>query len=79
MSIVDSKFWRTTWYLLTHILLFISRLLKSIWLFFPGILFLVLGMWTFWTLGQGKDIIVAFTENHQAKAFFLLPLPSGST
>ncbi len=74
MSIFDSKFWRTTWYLITLLLIFISRLLKSIWLFFPGILFLVLGMWCFWSLSQGKDIIVAFTENHQAKAFFFIAI-----
>ncbi|MGH2647027.1 MAG: hypothetical protein ACRDE8_05640, partial [Ginsengibacter sp.] len=45
------------------ILRFFSRLSKSIWLFFPGIIFLLFGIFCFWTLGQGKDIIVAFTEN----------------
>lgn len=74
MSILDSKFARTTWYLCTILLLFVSRLLKSIWLFFPGILFLVLAMWCFWSLNQGKDIIVAFTENNQAKAFFFIAI-----
>lgn len=74
MSILDSKFFRTAWYLFLLLLLFISRLLKSIWLFFPGILFLVLAMWCFWSLNQGKDIIVAFTENHQAKAFFFIAI-----
>src|SRR6478735_10989937 len=42
---------------------FVSNLLRSIWLFFPGILFLILTLMVFWTLGQGKDIIIAFTEN----------------
>jgi hypothetical protein len=31
-------------------------------------------MWCFWSLSQGKDIIVAFTENHQAKAFFFIAI-----
>lgn len=74
MSIFDSRIVRTIYYLCSLIVLFISRLLKSIWLFFPGILFLVLAMWCFWTLNQGKDIIVAFTENHKAKAFFFIAI-----
>lgn len=41
---------------------FLSGLLKSIWLFFPGILFLLLTMVCFWLKGQGKDIMVAFIE-----------------
>jgi hypothetical protein len=74
MSIFDSRIVRTIYYLCSLLLLFVSRLLKSIWLFFPGILFLVLAMWCFWTLNQGKDIIVAFTENHKAKAFFFIAI-----
>src|SRR6195952_3276141 len=42
---------------------FLSHLLKSLWLFFPGILFLLFPIFCFWELGQGKDIIIAFTEN----------------
>lgn len=53
---------------------FISFFFKSIWLFFPAILFLVLGMWCFWMLGQGKDIIVAFGENPRAKIYFFLAI-----
>src|SRR5712672_1439329 len=60
--------------LLNALLLFLSRLLKSIWLFFPGILFLLLFMWCFWSLGQGKDLIVAFTENGKAKVFFFIAI-----
>jgi hypothetical protein len=45
-----------------------------LWLFFPGILFVVLAIWCFWTLGQGKDIIVAFTENAKAKSFFFIAI-----
>src|SRR5215467_6278037 len=56
------------------LLLFLSRLLKSIWLFFPGILFLLLFIWCFWSLGQGKDLIIAFTENGKAKVFFFIAI-----
>ncbi len=53
-----------------RLLRFISQLLKSLWLFFPGILFLLLPVFCFWMLGQGKDIIVAFIDNDLAKSFF---------
>ena len=55
---------------LSRLLRFISQLLKSIWLFFPGILFLLLPIFCFWMLGQGKDIIIAFIDNIAAKNFF---------
>jgi predicted acylesterase/phospholipase RssA len=74
MSIRESKFFRTAYYLCWLLLLFISRLLKSIWLFFPGMLFVILAMWCFWSLNQGKDLIVAFTENDQAKTFFFIAI-----
>jgi len=47
----------------------LSRLLRSLWLFFPGLLFLLLTIFFFWMLGQGKDIIVAFTENRSRTVF----------
>ena len=56
------------------ILRFISFFLKSIWLFFPALLFIVLATWCFWMLGQGKDIIVAFGENPRAKVYFFLAI-----
>jgi hypothetical protein len=40
----------------------LSEGLKSIWTFFPALLFLILGVFCFWLAGQGKDIIVAFAE-----------------
>ena len=52
-----------------RILRFISQLLKSLWIFFPGILFLILFVFCFWILGQGKDIIIAFTENQSQIGF----------
>ena len=48
-----------------------SQLSKTIWLFFPGIIFLIFSIFVFWTLGQGKDIIVAFTENTSKTIFSL--------
>lgn len=74
MSISLSKIIGALQYLLLRLLVFISRLLKSLWVFFPGILFIVLAIWCFWILGQGKDLVVAFTENHKAKAFFFIAI-----
>lgn len=54
-----------------RILRYLSQLLKSLWIFFPGILFLLLTIFCFWSLGQGKDIIVAFTENKSGTIFSL--------
>lgn len=57
---------------------FMSQVLKSIWLFFPGLLFLLLAIFCFWILGQGKDLIVAFVDNtygglvHPAPLFFFI-------
>lgn len=61
-------------YLGLRFLVFLSHLLKSLWLFFPGILFIILTLWCFWVLGQGKDLILAFAENHEAKIFFLVAI-----
>ena len=49
--------------LILQLLKFLSNLLKSIWLFFPGILFIFLTFACFITLSQGKDIVISFTEN----------------
>jgi hypothetical protein len=45
------------------VLRFLSNTLKSIWLFFPSIFFIALTFACFIALGQGKDIIISFTEN----------------
>ena len=74
MSNGRSKIIGAIQYLLLRLLTFISHLLKSLWVFFPGIIFIVLALWCFWTLGQGKDLVVAFTENHKAKAFFFIAI-----
>jgi hypothetical protein len=41
---------------------YLSSLLKTIWTFFPSILFIFLTIFCFWIQGQGKDIMIAFTE-----------------
>ncbi len=61
-------------YLGLRFLVFLSHVLKSFWLFFPSIIFIFLAIWCFWMLGQGKDLIIAFSENHEAKAFFLVAI-----
>src|SRR5688572_31745491 len=38
-------------------------LLKSLWLFFPPILFIVLAWYIFWHLPQGKDLLVIALES----------------
>ncbi|WP_160715526.1 patatin-like phospholipase family protein [Chitinophaga solisilvae] len=54
---------------------FTSHLLKSFWLFFPGIFYLLLIMFASWTLDQGKDVIVAFTENvYRIRIVFFLAI-----
>lgn len=47
----------------------LRNLFRAIWVFFPGILFLVLTLVCFWNLPQGKDLMVLATEH---RGFFLL-------
>jgi len=51
---------------------FISLLFLCLWLFFPGLLFIGLSAWLFWSLDQGKDLIVAFSENQKARCYFFI-------
>ncbi len=60
--------------LLSLVLKFLSRLFKCTWIFFPPILFVLLGFVCFWTLGQGKDLMVAFAENEKARALFFIAI-----
>ena len=60
--------------LILWILKFLSHLFKCIWIFFPTMLFLILAFLCFWTLGQGKDLMVAFAENKQARIFFFIAI-----
>ncbi len=45
-----------------HWLTWLSSLLKSIWTFFPALLFICLVITCFWIMDQGKDILVAYME-----------------
>jgi len=56
------------------ILKFLSHLFKCCWIFFPPILFVIFAFACFWTLGQGKDLMVAFAENKQARFFFFIAI-----
>ncbi len=44
----------------------LSYLLKAIWIFFPGILFLLLGLFLFLKLPQGQDIIYQSTDSKRS-------------
>ena len=63
---------------MTTILLFIKRkfqelaiLLELVWIFFPGILFILLSLFVFTQLLQGKDVIALALESAY-RGFFLL-------
>jgi hypothetical protein len=47
----------------------LRNVFRALWVFFPGILFLVLTLVCFWNLAQGKDLMVLATEH---RGFFLL-------
>lgn len=47
----------------------LRNIFRALWVFFPGILFLVLTLTCFWNLAQGKDLMVLATEH---RGFFLL-------
>ncbi len=46
----------------------LSGLLKSVWTFFPSLLFIVLVLFCFWLVNQGQDILVAYMEKRQHNA-----------
>ncbi|MBS1511939.1 MAG: hypothetical protein JST86_13915 [Bacteroidetes bacterium] len=47
---------------------------RAAWLFFPAILFIVLAYLAFWTLSQGKDIMIITLENRKVFGLFLIAL-----
>jgi hypothetical protein len=51
---------------------FLRALLKSMWLFFPAILFLILAWAAFWQLGQGKDLLERTLENQRIFVLFII-------
>lgn len=58
--------------LVTKTLCGASLLLRSIWLFFPGLLILVLAIFAFWSLSQGKDVILFCLEGEWRRGWVLL-------
>ncbi len=57
-----------------YIVPFIAHLFKCTWLFFPGIFFVCLTAACFWLIDQGKDLVIAFAENKQAKAYIFIAI-----
>jgi hypothetical protein len=55
--------------ILKRLTILLRNLFRALWVFFPGILFLVLTLACFWNLAQGKDLMVLATEH---RGFFLL-------
>jgi hypothetical protein len=55
--------------LIQHLTSFLRNLFRALWVFFPGVLFLILTLVCFWNLSQGKDLMVLATEH---RGFFLL-------
>ncbi len=51
---------------------FLRALFKSLWLFFPAILFLVFAWAAFWQLSQGKDLLQRTLENGRIFALFIV-------
>ncbi len=47
---------------------------SAAWLFFPAIIFLVFAYLGFWTLNQGKDLMIITLENRKVFGLFLLAL-----
>jgi hypothetical protein len=51
---------------------FVRALFKTVWLFFPAILFLLLALEAFWQLSQGKDLLVRTLENGRIFSLFII-------
>lgn len=47
---------------------------RAAWLFFPAIIFLVFAFLGFWSLNQGKDLMIITLENRKVFGLFLLAL-----
>lgn len=51
-----------------------SKILRTLWLLFPSLLFLLLVWQCFWILPQGKDIIISLLEKRIAPGLLLIAL-----
>jgi hypothetical protein len=54
---------------LNRLAFFLRNIFRALWVFFPGVFFLVITLVCFWNLSQGKDLMVLATEH---RGFFLL-------
>lgn len=52
----------------------LSKILRTLWLLFPSVLFLLLIWQCFWILPQGKDIIISLLEKRIAPGLLLIAL-----
>lgn len=57
---------------LSNIAAYIRVLFKAIRLFFPSILFLLMALFAFWQLSQGKDVMQRTLENHRIFYTFII-------
>lgn len=51
------------------VLNFLRNLFHGLWIFFPGILFIILTLFCFWELSQGRDLLLMATDK---RGFYLL-------
>lgn len=51
---------------------FLRYLFRALWLFFPALLFLLLGYQAFWKLTQGRDLMIITLENRDVFFYFIL-------
>ncbi len=58
---------------------FLRALFKSVWLFFPAIIFLLFALEAFWQLSQEKDLLQRTLENGRIFALFIVAEVSGPT
>ena len=56
----------------SNLLTYFRVLLKAIWLFFPSILFLLLALFAFWMLTQGKDLMQLTLEQSEVFYTFII-------
>jgi len=47
---------------------------RAAWLFFPAVIFIVFAFLAFWSLNQGKDLMIITLENRKVFGLFLLAL-----
>jgi hypothetical protein len=59
---------------MSTVLKFLRNLFHGLWIFFPGILFVILTLVCFWELSQGRDLLVMATDQPGFYLLFILIL-----